>query len=90
MTRTTRPPSRTNVQQRIPTRPTLSIAARPGIDVYHFVWAEGRRGPRQRHASFDEAVAEAERLSQINPGVTYHVFVARRVATRRSPAQVTL
>lgn len=90
MTRTARPTSGTNEKQRNPTRPTLSITARPGIDLYHYVWAEGRRGPRQRHASFDDAVAEAERLSQINPGVTYHVFVARRVATRRSPTQVAL
>lgn len=79
----------TNVQQRMPTRPTLSIAARPGVEILHFVWAEGRRAPRQRHPSHEAAVTEAERLSHINPGVTYHVYSARRVATRRAPTQVT-
>lgn len=70
--------------QRMPARPTLSIHNRPGLDQYHYVWAEGRRAPRQRHPSREAAVAEAERLSQINPGVTYHVYVARRVATRQA------
>jgi hypothetical protein len=69
--------------QRMPPRPTLSIHKRPGIDTYHFVWAEGRRAPRERHATRDAAEGEAARLSLINPGVKYHVYVARRVDTRK-------
>jgi molybdopterin/thiamine biosynthesis adenylyltransferase len=69
--------------QRMTTRPTLSITGRPGLDQFHFVWAEGRRAPRQRHTSAAEAAAEAERLSQINPDVKYHVYVARLVSIRK-------
>lgn len=86
MTRNEPPKQEHNMQQRMTTRPTLSIAARPGLDQYHFVWAEGRRAPRQRHPSRGAAEQEAERLSQLNPGIRYHVYVARRVTTRRKVA----
>lgn len=69
--------------QRTSTRPTLSIARRPGLDQFYLVWAENRRAPRKRWAMREDAVAEADRLSQINPGINYHVYVARRVAMRK-------
>jgi hypothetical protein len=67
-----------------PQRSTLSITRAPGVDSYYFVWGEGRRAPRQRHDSCEAAVAEAERLAQLHPSVSFHVYMARRVATRRA------
>lgn len=73
-----------NNPERTAARPTLSIPTRPGLDTFHFVWGEGRRAPRQRHETREAAIREAERLSALHPDIRFHVFTARRIATRRS------
>jgi hypothetical protein len=74
----------------LPVRPLLTLnrgvaptaIKRPpdaGVDFY-FVWSPDRRSPRVRHASRDLAIAEADRLAAMFPGVAFDVFAARRVS----------
>lgn len=74
-----------NANKDTPTgRRTLSLSSQARVDgaCFAFVWAEGRRAPRTRHPSVEAATAEAERLSRLFPEIRFHVYIARRLATR--------
>ena len=49
---------------------------------FWFLWAPSRRRPEKRQPSLAAALAEADRLTELNPGVRFDVFEARRVARR--------
>jgi hypothetical protein len=75
----------TNTPQ--PARKTLTLRSNPrsaGTNFY-FVWAPTRRRPRQRHQTRDAAIAEADRIAQLNPGVEFVVYEARAIARRGTP-----
>jgi hypothetical protein len=60
----------------------LSKPRRPDTTRYWFVWAPTRNRPRQRHTSLNAALAEAERLAAMHPGVAFIAYEARSIARR--------
>jgi hypothetical protein len=66
-------------------RKTLTLARPrpPGTNIFHFVWSPSRRRPRHRHVSREAAIAECERLAQLNPGTEFVVYEARSVARHK-------
>ena len=68
-----------------PTRKTLTLARPlpPGTNLFHFVWSPSRRRPRQRHVLREDAIAECERLAQLNPGMEFIVYEARSIARHK-------
>lgn len=46
----------------------------PPAAAFHVVWGQGRRGPRYRHGTREQAMAEAQRLAALDPGRRFDVF----------------
>jgi len=46
---------------------------------FHFVWVEGRRAPRHRHATEESARRELDRLREALPGQQVHMFRAEKI-----------
>ena len=71
----------TNTSQ--PVRKTLVLPKtrmrQPDTNHFWFVWSPARNRPRQRHASRDAAIAEAERLAQLYPCVEFIAYEARPI-----------
>jgi hypothetical protein len=53
----------------------------PPLDaaVMYFIWVEGNRAPRHRHANEASCRRELERLRSISPGRRFHMFRAERL-----------
>jgi hypothetical protein len=52
---------------------------------YWMVWGPTRYPPKQRHETESDAVAEADRLATLKPGVRFYVFCM--TATRKVEVQ---
>jgi hypothetical protein len=50
---------------------------------FFIIWAFTRSRPRQRQATREAAIIEAERLAAINPGVPYRVYRCFLIDTMR-------
>jgi hypothetical protein len=46
----------------------------PAAAAFHVVWARGRRGPRYKHPTREAAMAEAQRLADLDHGRLFEVF----------------
>jgi hypothetical protein len=53
----------------------------PPLDatIMYFIWVEGNRAPRHRHANEASCRRELERLRSMSPGRRFHMFRAERL-----------
>ena len=51
-----------------------------------YVYRHGTESPRVRHATFQQAKAEAERLAEANPGEYFEILKAVAYSVVTSPA----
>lgn len=58
--------------------------SRPVMAPFWMVYGIGQRAPTYRHATRGSAEAEAERLAERNPKVTFVVLEAKRAFVKRS------
>lgn len=56
---------------------------------FFVVWNPEHGLPRFRHATYQDALAEAKRLAGITKGARFYVLTACSVATMRDPVTVT-
>ena len=59
------------------------------MDTFYVVWNPAHGLPRYRHASHDEAAAEAKRLAALHVG-EFFVLKAQAVAKRTEPVTLTV
>jgi hypothetical protein len=72
---------------RLPRRPLIRLRdpSRGQTPTYYAIWRHGFRAPKLRHDSLDAALAELDRLAQLNPDGVFDCFELRFV-TRKGAA----